>query len=351
MPSRCLALARVVTAAVLLLAGAGAVHAAPPASYPQRPEGRAFIDEMAREHGFDRAWLRRVLAEARHQPQVVAAMDRPVLAPPKWYDYAPQFLAVPRVDAGVAFWNAHADTLARAEAAFGVPPEVVVAIIGVETFYGRNTGRHRVIDALATLAFDYPRRAPFFRGELRHFLLLTRELALPPSVPKGSFAGAMGMPQFMPGSYRSFAVDFDADGRVDLWKSVDDVIGSVASYLARHDWQRGQPVLLPAVFTTPDTDPVLRRLDGGISERRAAAAWADDGVAIGDAPAGLADAPVGLLLLEEKTAAGEETARYAIACHNFYVITRYNRSRLYAAAVAELAGALRSARGGANVPP
>jgi membrane-bound lytic murein transglycosylase B len=344
MPPCRLALARALFVGSLLLAGAEAARAAPPPSYPQRPEVRSFIDELAREHGFDRAWLRRVFAEARHQPQVVAAMDRPVLAPPKWYEYSPQFLGAPRVDAGVAFWKAHADALARAEATYGVPPEVIVAIIGIETFYGRNTGRHRVIDALATLAFDYPRRAPFFRGELRHYLLLSRELALPPSTPRGSFAGAMGIPQFMPGSYRSFAVDFDADGRVDLWKSVDDVIGSVANYLARHDWQPGQPVLLPATFTTSDTDAVLRRLDGGISERRAAAAWADDGVAIGNAPAGLADVPVGLLLLEEKTAAGE-SARYAIACHNFYVITRYNRSRLYAAAVAELAGALRSARG------
>ena len=341
MPPRRLVLARLLAAVALLPA---AVRAAPPAGYAQRTEVRSFIDEMVREHGFDRAWLRRVFAEARHQPQVVAAMDRPVLAPPKWYEYAPQFLGAPRVDAGVAFWNAHADTLARAEATFGVPPEVIVAIIGIETFYGRNTGRHRVIDALATLAFDYPRRASFFRGELRHFLILTRDLALPPSTPRGSFAGAMGMPQFMPGSYRNFAVDFDADGRVDLWKSADDVIGSVANYLARHDWQRGQPMLLRAVFTTPDPEPVLRRLDGGVSERRAVAAWADDGVAVGDAPAGLADVPVGLLLLEEKTATGE-SARYAIACHNFYVITRYNRSRLYAAAVAELADALRSARG------
>jgi membrane-bound lytic murein transglycosylase B len=342
MPSRRLA----VGLAALLLLAAGAGRGAPPAPVPyaQRAEVRAFIDELAREDGFDRAWLRKVFAQAKPQPQVVAAMDRPVLAPPKWHEYSPQFLSAARIDAGVAFWNAHAAALARAEATYGVPAEIIVAILGVETFYGRNTGRHRVIDALATLAFDYPRRAPFFRGELRHFLLLTRELALPPSVPRGSFAGAMGVPQFMPGSYRNYAVDFDADGRIDLWASVDDVVGSVGSYLARHDWQRGQPVLLRAVFTTGDTDAVLRRLDGGLSERRAVAAWAGDGVAIDRPPDDLADVPVGLLLLEEKGPAGE-SARYAIACHNFYVITRYNRSRLYAAAVFELAVALKAARG------
>jgi len=329
----------------LLFVGSAAGRGTPPAkaAYPQRPDVRAFIDEMVDQHGFDRAWLGQVLAEAKHQPQVVAAMQRPVLAPPKWYEYAPQFLSAARVDAGVAFWNEHAPTLERAEAEFGVPAEVVVAILGVETFYGRNTGRHRVLDALATLAFDYPRRAAFFRGELRHFLLLTRELALPPSAPRGSFAGAMGVPQFMPGSYRNYAIDFDADGRTDLWASADDVIGSVASYLARHDWQRGQPVLLPAVIEPPDNDAVLRRLDGGLSERRSPAAWASDGVSAGTPPHGLADDPVGLLLLEERADAGER-ARYAIACHNFYVITRYNRSRLYAAAVWELAVALRSAR-------
>ncbi|MBK7591283.1 MAG: lytic murein transglycosylase B [Betaproteobacteria bacterium] len=316
---------------------------APPA-YAQRADVRAFVDEMVEQHGFDRAGLRRVLAQARFQPQVVAAMQRPVLAPPKWYEYAPQFLNGPRIDAGVAFWNAHAATLARAEATFGVPPEVIVAILGVETFYGRNTGRYRVLDALATLAFDYPRRAPFFRGELRHFLLLARELSLSPLAPRGSFAGAMGIPQFMPGSYRSYAVDFDADGRSDLWASTDDVIGSVASYLARHDWQRGQPVLLPATIAAADSEAVLRRLDGGLSERRSAAAWANDGVRAADPPADLAADPVGLLLLEESDPAGE-TARYAIACHNFYVLTRYNRSRLYAAAVWELAVALKAARG------
>ena len=312
------------------------------AGYAGRADVQSFIDELAREHGFDRAALARVFAAARPQPKIIAAMQRPLLEPPKWHEYAPSFLSPARVAGGVAFWNAHAAELARAEAAFGVPPEVVVAILGVETFYGRNTGSHRALDALSTLAFDYPRRAAFFRGELKQYLLLARDLDAPPATLKGSFAGALGVPQFMPGSYRNFAVDFDEDGRVDLWAASADIIGSVANYLARHDWQRGQPVLLPATLAPDGRDVVLRRLDGGLSERRPLAAWAGDGVTA-DVPANLAPDPVGLLLLEEISATGED-ASYWIACNNFYVITRYNRSRLYAAAVWELAKAIRSAR-------
>jgi membrane-bound lytic murein transglycosylase B len=313
------------------------------AGYASRPEVKAFIAELVRDHGFDREALRRVFAAARHQPKIVAAMDRPLVEPPKWYEYAPQFLSPQRIDGGVVWWNGHAQELARAEATFGVPAEIVVAIVGVETFYGRYTGNHRAIDALATLAFDYPRRAAFFRGELKHYLLLTRELGVSPLVPKGSFAGALGVPQFMPGSYRNFAIDFDGDRRIDLWVNGPDIVGSVASYLARHDWRRGQPVLLPAALPNDSGDVVLRRLDGGLSERRALDDWIRDGVSASDVPADLAADPVGILLLE-LPGQGDAAASFRIACHNFYVITRYNKSRLYAAAVYELARAIRLAR-------
>ena len=332
--------------ALVLPPGSSAAKApakAPPAGYAHRAEVKAFIDELVREHGFDRAALARVFAAARYQPKIVAAMQRPLLEPPKWHAYAPQFLSQARIDGGVAWWSSQAAELARVEETFGVPAEIVVAIIGVETFYGRNTGSHRALDALSTLAFDYPRRAAFFRGELKQFLLLARDLGVSPLAPRGSFAGALGVPQFMPGSYRNFAVDFDGDGRVDLWMNPADIVGSVANYLARHDWHRGQPVLLRASLPDGDRDLVLRRLDGGLSERRTLADWAGDGVIAVDAPQGLAPDPVGVLLLEEKSATGEE-ASYWIACHNFYVITRYNRSRLYAAAVWELAQAIRLAR-------
>jgi membrane-bound lytic murein transglycosylase B len=308
--------------------------------YSDREDVRAFIAEMSAQHGFEEREVERWLASARYQPKVVELMSRPILEPPKWYEYSPQFLARARVEAGVAFWNANSAELARAESETGVPAEIVVAIIGVETYYGRYTGSHRVIDALATLAFDYPRRAAFFRGELKEFLLLAREQNFSPVAAKGSFAGAMGLPQFMPGSYRRYAVDFDRTGRADLFGSTGDAIGSVANYLARHDWQRGQPVLLPARLEPDQQDSIVRRLDGGLSERRVAAMWAADGVTPVAWPGVLGPEPLGVLLLEESPS----ESSYWIACHNFYVITRYNRSRLYATAVWQLAQALRAAR-------
>jgi len=314
--------------------------------YERREDVRAFIDELVREHGFSRATLRRWFGDVRYQPKIVAAMQRPLLEPPKWYEYAPQFLSPARIDDGVAFWRAHDATLARAEADFGVPAEIIVAIIGVETFYGRNTGGYRIIDALTTLAFDYPRRALFFRGELREFLLMARSESFSPLVPKGSFAGALGIPQFMPGSARRYAVDFDRDGRIDLWHSDDDAIGSVANYLARHDWLRGQPIWSPASIAASQRDAALARLDGGMSERRPLAAWNADGVAAERLPDPLAAEPVGLLALELAPDAAAEPVGLWVAFPNFYVITRYNKSRLYAAAVASLAEALRGAYGG-----
>ena len=329
--------------ALALPAAARAPADPAPASYATRADVRAFIDQLVAEHGFDRAALKRAFAQARYQRSIVAAMERPLLAPPKWYDYAPRFLSPARIEAGVAYWKAHEGELARAEVEFGVPAEIILGILGIETFYGRNTGSYRALDALATLAFDYPRRAPYFRGELKQFLLLARELGVSPLAAKGSFAGALGVPQFMPGSYRNFAVDFDGSGRADLWTSPADVVGSVANYLARHDWQPGQPALLPALIAETARDEVLRRLDGGLSERRAADAWAADGVTMVDVPAGLAPDPVGVLLLEERKGA-VESASYWIALNNFYVLTRYNRSRLYATSVRELALAIRAAR-------
>ncbi|GIK87867.1 MAG: lytic murein transglycosylase B [Burkholderiales bacterium] len=310
------------------------------AAYPARDEVRAFMAEMRDEHGFAAADLDRWLAAARFQPRIVELMNRPVMEPPKWHEYARPFLAPERIEAGLAFWSSHAQALARAQADTGVPAELIVAILGVETAYGRVTGSHRVIDALATLAFDYPRRSTFFRGELREFLLLAREQGFSPLAPRGSFAGAMGLPQFMPGSYRRYAVDFDGSGVVDLWRSADDAIGSVANYFVAHDWKPGQPVMMRATIDPPDRDGVLRRLDGGLSERRPLAAWNREGVATSPLPVDVEPDPVAVLMLEESA----DAASYWLAFHNFYVITRYNRSRLYASAVWHLAQALRSAR-------
>lgn len=308
-------------------------------AYGMRADVRAFAAEVAAGTGLDRARVERWLAGARYQPRIVALMNKPFVEPPKWFEYAPPFLSPARIAGGVAWWNENAEALERAEAKWGVPPEIVVAIVGIETSYGRVAGSFRVIDALATLSFDYPRRAPFFRGELKEFLLLSREQGFSPYTPRGSFAGAMGVPQFMPGSFRRYAVDFDGDARVDLWTSGADVVGSVANYLARHDWQPGGFLLVPAAIEAGQRDAILRKLDGGISERRSIDAWAADGVTSAEVTAPI-DEPVALLTLEESPA----DASTWIAGQNFYVITRYNRSRLYATAVIRLAEAIKSAR-------
>jgi len=306
-------------------------------AYAARPETQALIRELVAEQRFDAKTLRETFAQVRFLPSVVAAMSRPVVAPPKWYEYAPQFLNSGRVDAGVAFWRQHRAALDRAQREYGVPAEVIVAIIGVETYYGRNTGSFRVIDALSTLAFDYPRRADYFRGELKTFLVLSRAQGVSPLAPRGSFAGAVGLPQFMPASIRDYAVDFDGDGRIDLADNADDAIGSVANYLARHDWQPGQPVMNPVRVDADNAAP-LRALDGGISERRAIALWVRDGVQGFAIPGDIAPEPVGLLMLEQN-----DGPQYWMVFNNWFVITRYNRSRLYASAVWALAQAVKTA--------
>ena len=351
-------------ALALAVAIAASATAAPlaldPPGYAARPDVQAFVSEMAGDYGFDARALRRFFAQVRYQPSVVNAMSRPVQAPPKWYEYAPRFLSSARIGAGVAFWRDHAATLGRAQREFGVPAEIVVAIIGVETFYGRNTGSYRVADALTTLAFDYPRRAEFFRNQLKEFLLLTREQKISPLAPKGSYAGAQGLPQFMPGSVRDYAIDYDDDGRVDLAGDVDDAIGSVANYLGRHGWQTGDAVMEPASIDADSLADVERALDGGLAERRSLAAWRRDGVRAGNAPdaaggtgesagessgksaAGMTGADaVGLLMLEEKSGPS-----YWAVFENWYVLTRYNRSRLYASAVWQLAKELKLGHAG-----
>ncbi len=326
----------------LLFAVAGAALAAPAAAegdYARRPEVRAFIAELAADEGFDADALRRLFAQARYQPKVIAAISRPVVSPPKWYEYAPRFLDPARVDAGLVYWREHATALSRAEDELGVPQEVIVAILGVETYYGRNLGSYPVFDTLTTLAFDYPRRAEFFKSELKEFLLWTREQGISPLVPKGSYAGAIGPAQFMPGSIRAYGLDFNGDGGIDLAGDADDAIGSVAHYLARHGWVRGQPVMEPARIDAKDPEAgVLGAFDEGITDRRPLADWVREGVTGFAIPGDLAPDAVGLLMLEEPDAPS-----YWLVFNNWYVLTRYNRSRLYAAAVWELAQALKDA--------
>lgn len=297
-----------------------------------RPAVNRFIGEMASQPGFNRASLHALFAKVRFIPSVIAAISKPAEALP-WYKYRRIFLTHQRIEGGVEFWSQHAAALQRAETRFGVPAEVIVAILGVETLYGRRTGHYRVMDALSTLAFNYPQRAGFFRSELRSFLLLTHQQGIDPLSVTGSYAGAMGLPQFIASSYLAYAIDFNGDGRKDLWRDPSDAIGSVANYLSKHGWERGQLVAVPARVDGHDYASLLKKgLEPTTPLRKVEA----DGVTPKQPIKG--DPAVALLALE--SGSGNE---YWIGLRNFYVITRYNRSPLYAMAVLQLAQAIRQA--------
>ena len=312
--------------ALCLLAAATPLFAQ---SYAGRPEVQTFIDEVAKRHGFKPAELNRLFSKVqRVDPALKLILPG---EPISWADYRAQFVNEARIANGLAFWKDNRRSLARAEKKYGVPAQTIVAIIGVETNYGRHMGRYRVIDALSTLAFDYPPRASFFRRELEQYLLLAREEGLDVFATRGSYAGAIGMAQFMPGSLRAYAVDFNGDGRIDLSGSAADAVGSVANFLKQHGWQAGEPVLLKA---KPSPDVLARYMDGSFEPRHR---------------------------IEELIAAGLEVdpplpspgmlgtlvplgAEYRVGLRNFYVITRYNRSALYAGAVNDLGEALAERR-------
>lgn len=315
----------------------GLANAAPAAldAWPEPADVQAFIVEMTEKHNFDRATLDAIFAPLKPNPVVLKT-----IAPPtdpgvrSWQRYRARFLDTPRIENGVRFWNAHAATLTRAEDAFGVPPEIVVAIIGVETEYGKNKGKFSVLDALATIAFAYPPRREFFRSELEQFLLLARENRQAPEAILGSYAGAIGIPQFMPGSQRRFAVDFDEDGRVDLMNSAQDAIGSVARFLKIHGWVAGQPIVDRVSGEIPDPAPFIAT---GIRPSLEAAVLMEQGLRPEQMPK---HTPAALIDLITPDAATE----YWWGYDNFYAITRYNRSSFYAMSVVQLADAIRARR-------
>ena len=303
--------------------------------YAGRKDVREFIAEMVDRHGFSRNELRSLFSRARFQPDIIAAMTPP--AEPRarsWQAYRALFLTPERIAAGLAFRVRQREALARATERYGVPAEIIVAIIGVETVYGRNTGSHRVIDALTTLAFDYPRRAEYFRAELENYLLFARDSGVDAAALKGSYAGAIGIPQFMPGSYRRYAVDHDGDGRQDLSGSFADAIGSVANFLRAHGWVTGGPVAYAAQV---QGEQYRSLVDAGIRPSYRYGELPLYGVSAPGAAS--ADALCALIELATPDAANE----YIVGFTNFYVLTRYNRSSLYATAVLELAQALKSA--------
>ncbi len=303
--------------------------------YAGRSDVREFINEMVEKHGFVKRELRKLFSRARFQPSIIAAITPPSEPHAKsWQAYRALFLTPQRIEAGVAFSERHRPALAYAAALYGVPEEIIVAIIGVETVYGRNTGNYRVIDALSTLAFDYPPRAEFFRGELENYLLYARDAGIDTLALKGSYAGAIGIPQFMPGSYRRYAVDLDGDGKQDLSGSFADAIGSVANFLKAHGWQTGEPVAYPAQVQGENFRSLV---DAGIKPAYRYGDLANFGVSA----EGEAGADASCALIELTTP--DEASEYLVGFTNFYVLTRYNRSSMYAAAVLELAQAVKAA--------
>jgi len=313
--------------------------------YATRDDAMQFADEVAARRNLDRGWVRATIGAARMLPSVPRLMlPAPAGTPKNWSIYRGRFIDPVRIAAGVRFWRSNADTLARAQAEYGVPPEIIVGIVGVETIYGRNMGNFRVIDALATLSFDFPQAHPraaereaFFRGELESFLSTESRTADDPLAPVGSYAGAMGMPQFMPSSIAKYAVDFDGDGRIDLVRNPADVIGSVANYFKSFGWQPGRPAIFPvsfdetrlqkAVLLAPDIVPSFST---------------DSFVAAGAVLPNEAQRYGGLLALIELQN-GADPPSYVAGTKNFYVITRYNWSSYYAMSVIELGREVRAA--------
>lgn len=326
--SRCLLLL-----SVLWLSTALGTPSAPAETAPS-PEAlrEDFIAEMVKTHGFDAGELRALLDSAVVKNSILEAIARPAEKRLSWGGYRRIFLTPERVRGGLRYWRAHRELLERAEARYGVPPRIIIAIIGVETRYGRHAGRYRVLDALSTLGFHYPPRADFFRQELGEFLLLSREERVDPRSLLGSYAGAMGVPQFIPSSFRAYAVDFDGDGHRDIWDNDADVIGSVANYFARHGWRPGEPVARRVRI--PKLGPELQKvIERGYRPSTTVGALIEAGIVL-DRPLP-SDLPAALLALE-----GDSGTEYWLVLPNFYVITRYNHSALYAMAVFQLADAI-----------
>jgi membrane-bound lytic murein transglycosylase B len=285
-----------------------------------------FAAEMERKHGFDPKEVTALLNQTQFRDDIIKAITRPAESKP-WHQYRAIFLKPERIAAGVKFWQENEGLLHQIASEYGVPPEIIVAIIGIETRYGEYTGRYRILDSLTTLAFGYPKRSSFFRSELEQFLLLTREEDVDPTQTKGSYAGAMGKPQFISSSYRSYAVDYDGDGHRDLWNNNADVIASVANYFKRHGWRQGEPITL--------------QVKSGNNLEKFVKAGMKPSIKVGELLANDVKTqgsttvdPTALTSLIELDAGGHN--EYWLGLHNFYVITRYNHSSLYAMAAYQL---------------
>ena len=292
----------------------------------ERADVKAFIESMAQQHDYDRAELRDILGQAQIKQSIIEQISKPAEKTLSWAEYRLIFLTRERVRAGADFWQENRDTLDNISQSTGVPAEILVAIIGVETYFGRITGSHRVLDALTTLAFNYPPRKTFFRRELEEFLLLVREEGMQATAVFGSYAGAMGRPQFMPSSYRAYAVDFTGDGRRDIWNNWADVAGSVANYFVAHGWNAGEEITSQATLSSRWRGPLP---DNTLTPAETVSSLSKLGVLfVTDLPN---NSESQLITLE-----GDRGTEHWVGFHNFFVITRYNRSVMYALAVHQL---------------
>jgi membrane-bound lytic murein transglycosylase B len=314
--------------------------------YASNEEAMKWADELADRRGLDREWVQRAVGRAQFLPLISRLVAPPPVGTSKnWRVYRSRFIDNTRIAAGTQFWEENEATLQRAEKEFGVPPEIIVGIIGVETIYGQQMGNFRVIDALATLAFNFPEthpraveRAAYFRGELENFLLMQSEQKSDPLTPLGSYAGATGMPQFMPSSMRQWAVDYDGDGRIDLTRSAADVIGSVANYFKSYGWRPGMPTHFAVTFDETKLDKEAL-LAPDILPTFSVASFMDKGAVL-EGPALDHTGPLALVELQN----GDAPPQYVAGTENFYVITRYNWSSYYAMAVIELGREVKQAR-------
>ena len=297
-------------------------------------EKEKFIQEMVDEHNFEKKALEDLFGKAKLLDHVLEAISRPAEKSKEWHEYRKIFLTEDRIKKGVAFWKENRDLLVAVEEEYGVPREMIVAIIGVETLYGKLDGKYRVIDSLSTLAFNYPKRAPFFRKELKQFLLFTRELKMDPLTRMGSYAGAMGMPQFMPSSFQNFAVDFDKDGEINIWNHKPDIFGSIANYFKHHGWQTGEPVATAA--WTESGVSVDEYVEKGLKPSIPLSDLKNSGIRLKRKIDG--DPLTSLLAYKQ-----EKSVDHWVIFQNFYTITRYNHSPLYGMAVYQLSEEIKEA--------
>lgn len=321
----------IVLLAVSLLAVSLRGHGEEERHYDNNAQVQAFIDTMVRDHDLDVVDMQLLFAQATYKQSIIDAITRPAERVKQWKDYRKIFITKKRLREGVEFWQAHRAILEKAEADYGVPVEIIVSILGVETYYGRLTGGYRVIDALSTLAFDYPRRSAFFTRELESFLLLSREQGLNPINLTGSYAGAMGYGQFMPSSYRAYAVDYSGDGVADIWNDSTDAIGSIANYFAKHGWRTGEGIVTRARIKGPYNQEIVNK---AIKPKLTLTELEGHGFTPVEQAAGEALSPeTRAIPLKLQADSGVE---FWLGFHNFYVITRYNTSFRYAMAVTQL---------------